>query len=136
MCIRDRDEQLRTAGLEVLGDVLHEVVVDAKIGERPADGAGGRTDGHADDGHHEDHADQQTPEAPACRPGGSQVHRLNQLDLAVRLLDRDDRIFQLDQVLLLQLGQLELGFLGLRFRVVTNNHQCCHLFLRLCKVTR
>jgi hypothetical protein len=80
-----------------------------------AERAGGGADRHPGQRHHEDEADQQTPEAAGRRARGGRVKQLIELDRAVGLLDRDHGVGQLDQILLLHVQKLLPDFLGLCF---------------------
>ena len=55
------------------------------------------------------------------------MKQLVELGVAVGLLDRDDRITQLDQVFLLQIQQLLADLLGLFLRRKRDLHEISHL---------
>ena len=64
----DEEEQRGGAVLQIRADFLHEVVVDAGVGQGAADRARRRADRGADERHQEDQADQGAPRAPDAAP--------------------------------------------------------------------
>jgi hypothetical protein len=70
--------------------------------------------------------------APHIVPGSSgrgRIEKLVELDMAIGLLYRDDRVAQLDQVLLLHIEQLLTNFLGLLFRRKCDFYKIGHFSL-------
>jgi hypothetical protein len=98
----DQHDHRGAAGLQLVAQVLHEVVVDTDVGQRAGRRARGRADRHAEQRHEEDQADQPAPEGAADGSAGGQLVGLMQLDLALVVTGDDDRVLELDRVLLLQ----------------------------------
>jgi hypothetical protein len=69
------------------------------------------------------------PEGSGSCSGRSGIEELIELDMATLLLHRDNRIAQLDQVLLLHVDQLLTHLLGFLFRRKRDFHEIGHLRL-------
>src|SRR5262245_26936598 len=108
------------------GQLLHELVVDPDVGERPGDGAGGGAEREPEERIQEDEPDERAPEAPAHRADGRHVVKLAQLHLAVLLAHGDHRVGKVDEVVLLHLEQREADLLGFHFVLVTDHDQRRH----------
>ena len=61
------DEDRGAAGLQLLAKFLHELVVDADVRHRAGGGAARPADGHAQQRHEEDEADEAAPQRAAGR---------------------------------------------------------------------
>src|SRR5215207_6509669 len=92
--------------VEPLAERLHELVVDARVGEGAGSAAGGRADRHAEQRGKEDQPDQAAPQGAAGGAGRGHVAGLVQLHLAVRSPLDDDEVVEDDRSLLRQLGEL------------------------------
>jgi hypothetical protein len=113
----DQREQPSRPGLQgSAARILHELVVDAEIGELAAKRARRGADCGAHERHQENHADEGSQKSARQRACRGEVHHLVQLDLAVGVLDDDNRILKLDQIVLLQFKDLLTDLLGFLFR--------------------
>ena len=72
------------------------------------------------------------PEGSGGGAGRGRVEQLIEFDMAIGLLDRDNRVAQLDQVLLLHIEQLLANLLGLFFGRKGDFHEIGHLCLLRC----
>src|SRR5215831_7654726 len=108
----DQHEQNRIAGFNGRRQLLHELIVDAEIGERAAERSRRRAEGNAYERIHEQQADQQPPEAPHGGARGGGVDQLIELDGIALRLDRDDRIANRDQIFALELQYSLPDFIG------------------------
>src|SRR4051794_39455629 len=123
--VHERDQR-RAARFELGAELLHELVVDADVGQRPGRGARGRADRHADQRDQEDQADQAAPQRAAGRAAGHELVRLMQLDLAVLLAGDDHRVVELDRVLGLEAGERAEDLLRGRLIWIGDGDQCAH----------
>jgi hypothetical protein len=92
------------AGLQRPRRLPHELVVDPEIGQPPAERAGSGADRGAGERHHEQEADQGTPEQAGDRTLFHRLKKLIELDPPV-VPHRNDGIRQLDQIFLLHRKQ-------------------------------
>src|SRR5437764_1117513 len=82
--------------------LLHEVIIDAHVAHRSAEGSGGCTKGGAENRCEEQNADQQTPECSGNRTVCGEMVNLIEFDLAFCISGHDNRIFEIDQIFALQ----------------------------------
>src|SRR3954447_15147174 len=93
----DQRDDGGAARRQLLPELLHELVVDARVGEGARRRTAGGADRHAEQWHQEDEADQAAPQRAAGRAGAR--HRgLMELDLAVFPALDDDEVVELDLV--------------------------------------
>ena len=117
------------AGLDLGAHLLDELVVDAIVAERTAQGAAGCADGQAQPGREEQQADQHTPEGAAQGAGPYQADRLLDLDLAVLPAHDDGGVGKADELQLLQPGQFVAHLLRAGLILECEYYQCCHFTL-------
>ena len=96
----DKHEQGCVARLDAFGELLHEFVINANVRQRAAERAARRPQGRAEQRIEEKHPDQQPPETAGNGAGRCRIDDLMQLDLPVGRFRGDDRIPELDQILL------------------------------------
>lgn len=133
-----QDEQRGGAGLQVLAQVLHEVVVDAGVGRGTPGGPGRGTDGRTEQRHEEEQPDDTAPQRPARCTRRRVVHGLMQLDLPVLAPLDDHDVLELDEVLLGQLEHFLAHLIGRGEVVVGDDEQIAHTALlgSLCNFAR
>ena len=101
----DMHEQCRRAGRDLVADVFDEVIADADVGQRAAQGAGRGADRQSEQRHEEDQPEQEAPEGATHRAGAGEAGELLGLRLLLALRPRDSRgVVDLDELLL---GKLE-----------------------------
>ena len=120
--IAEQHEQRGMTGLKLGCQFLHERIIDADIGQRAGNGPRSRSDRGAEQRVKEDKTDQRPPEPAADGASCGKVNQLVQLDLPVFLLDRNGGVFQLQQVFLLQLEQMQTYFLRFIQRGIRDNN--------------
>src|SRR6478609_3641835 len=100
---RREDEERRGPGRDLAADGVDEVVVDADVGQRPGDGARGRSDRRAEQRDEEDETEQETPEGAAERADARGAAALTGLRLLLALLPgHRGGVVDLDELLLLE----------------------------------
>ena len=119
-------EQRRASRRHAARKVLHEVIVDADVAQGAGHRARGCAGGETEQWVQEDQTDQRSPESAAHRPHRREIDCLVQFDLALRVLDRNNGIVEVDQIILLQLAQEQARLLSLVHIVVLDNDQCAH----------
>ena len=122
----EQHEEHGAAGLEVAAQALHELVVDAHIGQCAGNGARARAHGRAEQGIHEEQPDEQAPETAGNGARTGEIIKLKQLDLAVFLADGDDGVFQIDKIFLLHFKKAQTHFFCLELIRVGNNNKSTH----------
>src|SRR5690606_35946851 len=114
---------------QAFAEFLHELVVDAKIGEIARQRAGPGPDGRTKDRIQENEANKHAPEAAARSTHGGQINSLVKFHLPFRIARDDDDIFHSDKILLLQLRELGSKLEGGGLVVESNRYQISHVFL-------
>src|SRR5829696_1320011 len=124
LAAHERDDR-RSAGRQLLAELLHELVVHARVRRRTAGCARCGPDGHAEQRHQEDQADQAAPQRAAGRPGARE-RGLMQLDLAVAAPLDDDEVVDLDVVAGLCAAEVRDDLLGRADVLVGDRNEMTH----------
>ena len=115
------------AGLErFVGLGLHLLIINAHVHQRTAKRPRRSADGGAGDWHKKEPADQHAPEGARNRGCRRRMHELIEFHPAVFVASGDDRIADLDQVLLLHSEDLIAHFLGLLFILERYENEIAH----------
>jgi hypothetical protein len=124
--VLDQDKQGGITGVEVCGQLFHEGVVDAEIGQRAAERAGRSADRNPEDRVQKQHADQKSPKTSGHGPHGCRVDELIELDVAGIGFDGDHGIADGDEILLLHFEKPLAYLLGFRLGRVHDRHEIGH----------
>ena len=105
---------------------LHLLVIDAHVHQRTAQRPRSRADSRAGDRHKKEPANQHAPEGARNRARRRRMHELIEFHSAVFVAGGDDRIANLDQVLLLHSEDLIAHFLGFLFVLERYENKIAH----------